>query len=143
MAITATLVEQGNNRLRYLLVCDSTGSTVLDITTTGAATPDLVTDSLAGPVKDCANAHDNGLGQIAAGALTQAKARAIWLADAADTNQGPSVARCSAMLTRQVATADWLVDADVSGGEAVIVVTANNTGQAFLDIVSSEGPIGL
>lgn len=142
MTLTATLVEQGHNRLRYLLVCDTTGTTTLNITTTGAASPDLVTDSLAGPVKACANAHDNGLGQIAAGALNQAQSRAIWMADNSNAVQGEKVPRCKPHITRQQGTADWLVDADVSAGEAIVVVTANNVGQAFLDIWSA-GAIGL
>lgn len=142
MALTATLIEQGHNRLRYLLVCDTTGTTTLNITTTGAATPDLVTDSLAGPVKACANAHDNGLGKLPAGALTQAQARAIWLSDNSPTVLGEKTPHCEPRVTLMVATADFLVDADVSGGEAILVLTANNTGQAFLDI-ESAGAIGI
>jgi hypothetical protein len=142
MAITATLVEQGNNRVRYLLVCDTTGTTTLNITTTGAATPDLATDSLAGPVKACAKAGANGLGAIPAGALTQAQARAIWLADNANANQGTQQPRCRARHLNQSGAADWLFDANVTGGAAIVVVTANNVGQTFLDIESS-GSIGV
>lgn len=142
MAITATLVEQGNNRLRYLLVCDTTGTTTLNITTTGAATPDLVTDSLAGPVKNCANAHANGLGQIAAGALTQAQARAIWMADNSNATQGTQVDRCQPKFEERSGAAGWTVDANVSGGNAIVVVTADNTGSVYLDIAQA-GTIGL
>lgn len=146
MALTATLIEQGHNRLRYLLVCDTTGTTVLNITTTGGASPDLVTDSLAGPVKTCALAVANGLGKLAAGTKTQAQARAIWLMDDSLAVLGSKTPRCVPRLDLEVAPANFLIDADVAGfgglNYPIIVITANNTGQAWLDI-ESLGAIGL
>lgn len=142
MALTATLVEQGNNRLRYLLVCDTTGTTTLNITTTGAATPDLRTDSLAGPVKNCAKAAANGLGQIAAGALNQAQARAIWLADNSNNVQGTLLDRCQPKIESRSGAAGFTVDANVSGGDPIVVVTADNVGSAYLDIYEPNA-IGL
>lgn len=143
MALTATLIEQGHNRLRYLLVCDTTGTTSLSITTTGAATPDLVTDSLAGPVKACAQAFTNGLGKIPPGALTQAQARAIWMMDNTLVVVGSKSPRCEPRVTLMVAPADFLIDANVDGGgHPIITLSANNVGQAFLDI-ESAGAIGI
>lgn len=143
MPTVATLVDVGHNRVRYLLVSDGGDANATTITTTGAATPDLVTDTLSGPLKDCANAHDNGLGQIAAGALTQAQARAIWLADAADTNQGPKQPRCEVQITRRSGTPTWIVDANVAGGEATVVITPSAAAAAscYVDIFSA-GAIG-
>lgn len=144
MTITATLIEQGRNRLRYLLVCDSTGGTTLNITTTGGATPDLKTNSLQGPVKECALAATNGLGKVAAGALTQAQARAIWMSDRADSTLGNSkVPRCLPRLSPRLGNlATWTVDANVSAGNPIVVVTCASTGEAYLDI-QSQGAIGL
>lgn len=144
MAMTAALVEAGNNRLRYLITTDVTGAASVNITTTGAASPDLLTDSKAGPVKKCANAVANGLGILAAGAKTQAQARAIWLADSSDTVLGNTkVARCESQLTIRDGTAVWSLDANVDGsGNPFIVVSANQTGHAYLDVFSA-GAIGL
>src|SRR5574337_1612857 len=112
MAMIATLVEQGHNRLRYLVTTDVTGAATINITTTGAASPDLLTDSVYGPVRKCANAFTVGLGKLAAGALTQAQARAIWMADSSDTVLGNSkVARCETSFTLRAGTANWSVDA--------------------------------
>lgn len=144
MSIAATLVEQGHNRLRYLLVCDTTGTTTLTITTTGAATPDLLTDSLSGPVRICALAFTNGLGLLAAGAKTQAQSRAIWLADNSNVVLGNvNPPRCVPRVSRRTATANWTVDANVDGpGHPTVVVTADNTGEAYLDI-QTQGAIGI
>src|ERR1700687_3559919 len=94
MAITISLVEQGSNRLRYLLSSNATSLTqTANLTTTGAATPDLLTDStFAGPgpnpIFKIARAFQDGLGILAAGAFTQAQARAMWMADTSDTILG-------------------------------------------------------
>jgi hypothetical protein len=144
MAITATLVEQGHNRLRYLLDCNTTGTTTLTITTTGGATPDLLTDSLYGPIKKCAQAFTNGIGLLPAGALTQAQSRAIWEADNSDVVLGNGkVARCLPRLNRRGGAANWTVDANVDGGgHPTMIVTADNTGQSYLDI-QTQGAIGI
>jgi hypothetical protein len=142
--LTATLIEQGHNRLRYLLASNTTGGTTLDITTTGAASPDLKTDSLYGPVKVCALAFTDGLGKLAAGALTQAQARAIWMAQSSDTVLGNSkVPRCLPRLTIRDGAAVWTVDANVDGsGHPVVHVTATDIGDAYLDI-QTQGAIGI
>jgi hypothetical protein len=143
MAITATLVEQGNNRLRYLLVCDTTGGTTLDITTTGAPTPDLLTDSLNGPVRECAEAFTDGIGILPAGAKTQAQARAIWLSDNSDTVLGnEKVPRTVCQLESRVAPAVFTVDANVNSGHPELVITSNDVGSAYLDVFV-QGAIGI
>lgn len=144
MAVTAALVEQGHNRLRYLVTSTSTSADLVTITTTGAATPDLNTDSTYGPVKVCSNAFVNGLGILLAGAKTQAQSRAIWLADSSDTVLGNSkVARCLADLTVRDGTAAWSVDASIdASGHPTLIVNVNQTGHAYLDVMT-QGGIGI
>ena len=147
MAFTATLIEAGHNRLRYLLTNTTAGAPqTLNITCTGAATPDLLTDAPYGPVRRCANVVANGLGALAAGVQTQTNARAIWLALNADTVLGNSkIPRCIPTLVPQgqAAGITWTVDANVdSSGNPLIVVTVSNTGTAFLDL-ATQGAIGI
>lgn len=144
MSIVATLIEQGHNRLRYLLVCNTTGGTTLNITTTGAVTPDLQTDSVQGPIKQCALAVAQGIGILAVGAKTQAQSRAIWLADNSNVVLGNGKPpRCLPRLYPRLGNlGTWTVDADVSAGNPIVVVTCASTGEAYLDI-QSQGAIGL
>ncbi len=92
MAITATLVFTGHNRLRYFISSlDGAGESV-EIPCVGGATPDLLTDSLAGPIKQIARVKAQGYGLIAIGGVTtQAQARALWLSDNALTLVGPNM----------------------------------------------------
>ena len=145
MAVTATLVEAGNNRLRYLVTSSTTGGATLTITTTGGATPDLLTDSLYGPIKVIANAFGSGLGILPAGAMTQAQARAMWLADSSNTILGNGlVPRAMMEITRrtgQVGT--FSVDANVDGsGHPVITVFCDNVCDGYLQI-ETQGAIGI
>jgi len=146
MAIAATLVNQGQHRLRYLLICNTTGTTTLTITTTGGATPDLLTDSAGthGTIRQMAKAFTLGYGLFAAGALTQAQSRAIWLADNTGANLGNiRIQRAMQLLTkREVLATEWLIDANVDGGgHPTLTVTANGTGSCYLDI-ATPGTIG-
>jgi hypothetical protein len=140
----ATLVEKGNNRLRYLVVNDSESPSSVRLTTTGALAHDLLTDSLAGPVKVCANAFNDGIGQLPAGAMTQAQARAIWLADQADAVLGNrKVARCVCEVTPRTGDITWLVDADVDGlGHPFVLVSSSGPSSAYVDVFT-QGAIGL
>ena len=144
MAVTAALVEQGNNRLRYLVTSTSTSSDSVTITTTGAATPDLLTDSKYGPIKVIANAFTAGLGILAAGVMTQAQARAMWLADNSDTVLGNvNVPRALPRLTVRTGTGAWSIDANVDGGgHPIVQVTTDDVGTAYLD-VQTQGAIGI
>lgn len=152
MAITATLVEAKANRLRYLIDVDVTaGDQTVNITSSGAASPDLQTDSKYGPLKALSRAAQDGLGKLAAGALTQAESRAIWLADSADTVLGVKVPRAHCRISASLGragTARWKVDANVAAGVPEIQVTATQPGAAaaegtaYLDVFY-PGAIGL
>jgi hypothetical protein len=144
MGITATLVEQGNNRLRYLVASTATGGATLTITTTGGATPDLQTDSKAGPIKNISLAFANGLGLLAAGAMTQAQARAMWLGDNSDTVLGNvNVPRTIVGFTMRSGTGNWRVDANVDGsGHPVMTVFTDGISDGYLDVFT-QGAIGI
>lgn len=146
MAVTAALVGAGHNHLRYLITDDGEGGTAVTITTTGAASPDLLTDALYGPIAECADAFTDGLGILPPGVLTQAQARAIWLADNSDTVLGNGkVPRCLADLTVRSGAVPWTVDANVDGGgHPTLVIThgSSSAGTAYVD-VETQGPIGL
>lgn len=146
-----TLVESGNNRLRYLIVPTGTFTETVTITSTGAASPDLITDSLAGPIKNMSKVFSNGYGQFAAGAQTQAKARALWLSDwgtapgAAGANALVPTAICR--LTARsgvsfVAGDPGAVDANVDGdGVPTILAQVHGGATCYLDI-EIPGAIG-
>lgn len=141
MAVTAALVYAGHNRLRYLVTAAGGGGGSATITSTGAVTPDLKTDSLVGPIKNIANTFENGYGQIAAGALSATQSRALWLSQdptnlVSQSGQMPISAICS--LTERDPTADMRVSVDAGvdgGGHPAIVVSALNNGTAYLDVV--------
>lgn len=135
MAMTITLVAQGHNFLRYQVVYDGTSGTGVTAawTTTGAATPDLRTDSLAGPIKKLARTSTDGYGSFASGAQTQAKARALWLSILTSVNPGSPTLGLVGLPTAefrvmcQTSTSGaatpavgLVVDADVSAGEPVV-----------------------
>jgi hypothetical protein len=149
MGLTATLVEQGHNHLRYLLTSDSeTGGTAV-LTTTGAPTPDILTDSLNGPLRECAEAFVSGIGILAPGAKTHAQSRAIWAAENSDTVLGnEKVPRALFYLKPRSATANavWSADADVDGSGHpvinVIVSGVSSVATAYLEI-ETQGGIGL
>ncbi len=147
MAITMTLVHVGPNFMRYLLVDTVGGAAIPSITTTGAASPDLLTDSVQGPIRKAAKAFTQGYGALPAGALTQAQARAIYLGDDPTNVVGNSLinrlrVRASA---RTGVTADPVnCDANVDGGgHPVLSFTAQGSGaySAYVDI-ECPGAIG-
>jgi hypothetical protein len=150
MAITASLRYQGHNFLRYLLTQDGGEGTTLAITTTGAASPDLLTDSVSGPVKNLAKAFTNGFAGYAAGALTANQATALWLSRngiglASFIFQGPGIGPTAiARITPRTTGDGWLVDAGVDGpGHPVINITGPVAAStAYLDI-EVPGTIGV
>jgi len=152
MAITATLVRQGRNNLRYLINATAGGGESVAITAAGLATPDLVTDSLGGALKAIANTQAQGYGKIAPGGLsTQAISRALWLSDNAASVIGPKVATAIARVSPRGGTAgtnQWLVDALLvfNGGLGInvaqIEVAARAVGTCYLDI-GVPGSLGL
>lgn len=152
MAITAGLVYAGHNRLRYLITATAGGNEAVVITSTGAVSPDLLTDSLQGPIKAIASVKANGYGKIAAATvITTALARALWLSDDAAAQVGPfngvalgnvATAICT-LVPRTTATAAMSVDAGqgVDTATASLTVTAEGIGICYLD-VSIPGGIG-
>ncbi len=153
MATVISLVLAESNRLRYLLVNDGLGQTIPNLTTTGAASPDLATDALYGPLKQIVNAFANGLGILAAGAFTQAQARAMWMGDSSDTILGNNkipraICRITPRTSSQINNALQIdIDANVDGtGHPVIVMASVGTTSAwsaYLDIQAGQGEIGL
>lgn len=138
----ATLVAQFNNYLRYLLTGDGTAGPIV-IDSAGGVTPDLQTDSLAGPIKQIARAKLDGIGTIAAGTnLTQAQARALWLSDATVSVGNTEVARTITRVTPRTGLTTWLVDANQNAGNPTITIAVSAVaGTAYLDIVV-PGAIG-
>jgi hypothetical protein len=140
MAATAALVFAGSNRLRYLITGDAMGGAVT-IPNDGGATPDLLTDCLPGPLRQIIRARLDGIGVIAAGALTQAQARALLLSDSVAANVGNTkVPRAICMVTSRVALGGAFVDANVDGGgDPVVAVTVGANELTYLDIVVIGG----
>ena len=135
MANTAVLVYQGHNLLRYLITGDEAGG-AFTIENDGGASPDLETDSLAGPIKQIALANDTGIGTVAAGNLTQAQARALLLADSNAADVGNNlVPRTRLQVTSRVGAAPS-VDANVSAGAAIIEGVIAADAVAYLDIIA-------
>lgn len=150
MAVTALLVNARANRLRYLLTQDGNAGTTLTITSTGAATPDLLTDTTNAPgkIRTIAKAFTDGYGAFPAGALNQAQARALWMSDRIAASPGSTevimTARCE-ITPRTGATAPaWNVDANVDGGgHPILSISAQaGAGTAYLDVELEGGAIG-
>lgn len=143
---TAALASAGNNRLRYLITAAGTTLETVSITSTGAATPDVLTDSPnAGPINALAKVISAGYGSFASGAQTQAKARALWLSDLSGAN--PSIAGnvdlplSMGKITPRTGGGVWSLDANVSGGNPIISVSVTGGGTAYLDL-EVPGTIG-
>lgn len=151
-AITVSLVFAGRNRLRYLLTAAGAGPDTATITTSGAATPDIVTDlgTNGGQLMKIAKAFTDGYGSFAAGALTQAQARALWLSDftganpGAPSGKGSNVPTADCLLTgRTIGQTALIVDANVDGnGRPTLNLTMTGGGTAYLD-VEIPGTIGV
>lgn len=141
---TATLVFQGANRLRYLIAAAGTGAETVSIATIGGATPDTLTDSFgAGVIKALSKAVANGYGTFAAGAQTQAKARALWLSDLSGADPGAGSPNGSKLPTAKCTVTPnatgigvMEVDANVSGGNPVINVSVTLGMGGYLDIIA-------
>lgn len=148
MAITAAVVFAGKNRLRYLLSTESTGTDTGTITTTGAATPDIATDTTGGPLEELAKAFITGYGTIPAGAMNQVEARALWASSRVLLNypggvtplnvSGPPLTAMCQLAPRTTAgLIGWSVDQNVDGsGHPTITLqsVAVGAGSCYLDI---------
>lgn len=150
MAITATLVFVGHNRLRYFINATAGAGEQVEIPSTGGPTPDLLTDSVAGPLKQIARVKTQGYGQlVAGGALTQGQVRALLLSNSNPLFGGfalasnPPTAICR-FEQRAGALHSFLVDADVGSGDPLtpsLVITALAIGSGYLEI-EIPGSIG-
>jgi hypothetical protein len=136
MAITATLVYTGNNRLRYLVAATAGGGETLLLTN---AT--MLANAVKGPLTNILNAPTAGYGKLAAGALTQAQARALLLSLSAAAVVGVDVPTAIARFTSR--SGDGIqVDANVDGGgapELSIVARAICTGYLDIEIQNAIG----
>jgi hypothetical protein len=151
---TATLVEAGAHRLRYLIAGEGTTAETVVITTIGGATPDTLTDSIGpGVIKKISKVVADGYQALfASGAQTTAKARALWLGDAGgypfglgqDISNFQKIPIALCRVTSRAGGAgveNITVDADVAAGNPRIEVTIQGGGTAYLDI-ESPGTIG-
>jgi len=154
MAITAWLIDATPYRLRYKCHQDGVISSppvaadgLVTIPNQGGATPDLRTDALNGahtgaggiPINDIMRVRLWGYGPIAAGAITQAQARALCNSDdpgsAVLTNF--NVGRCVTSITPMLPAFSWAADwnVDIDGDPVCEVRSATGTeGWAILDI---------
>jgi hypothetical protein len=148
MAITAVLVYAGHNRLRYLITSTAGGESI-EIPSVGGATPDLLTDSLAGPLKQIARVKTQGYGLIPVGGITmQAQARALLLSDGNLAAVGPNKPTAICRLEQVSGTIQGLgVDAIQGSGDnttpSLQVLNLNGIGGSagYLD-VEIPGAIG-
>jgi hypothetical protein len=76
--------------------------------------------------------------------MTQAQARAMWVADSSDATLGNGkVPRALCALAARTGTAAWNVDANVDGGgHPLLTVFASDVGSAYLDVMT-QGGIGI
>lgn len=125
MAVTAVLQRATSHQLVYLVTSDGAGGSLL-ITSSGAATPDLATDTAAvnGPMKRIARAGLDGIGLIpAAGFDSQAKASAL-LQNLDPTSVLGNVTVPRATMICQGKTVDdaWLCTTGVSAGTPDVLI---------------------
>lgn len=126
MALTITRVWTEPNYIAYLVT--TSGSPLGGegtIPAAGGVTPDLVTDGAintdgganSSALRRVVRAGLDGIGTVAAGALTQADARNLLLGDGSTSiGNGKTTPRALVTVVPRTGTvADWKVDADVDG----------------------------
>jgi len=162
MAITFTLIDAQANRLVYLCTQDGVVSSppvaadgFATLPNDGGATPDLDTDStltapdidgVGGlPIRRSITARTNGYGAVAAGALTQAQARALFCCGAvAAVMTNHLVMRNRTFITPRNVAFVWAADWNVDGGGDPVCEGRSATGTAgtaVLDICAID-PFG-
>jgi hypothetical protein len=145
LALSAALVRATQNRLRYLILNRSSGGefpvfgTTLTIPNDGGATPDLRTDAdtVGGPIKRIMNAGVTGIGLIAAGAMTQANARALLMEDRTSNIGNEAVPRaCTTIVHRAGDAVFYTIDANVDAqGDPILEFACEPVaGDYYLDI---------
>jgi hypothetical protein len=154
MAIVATLIDARENRLNYLLTQDGVISSppvaadglVTIPNTLGGATPDLYVDSTIagaganGPaISRPIRARLTGYGAVAAGALVQAQARALFVCGAvAAVMTNYIIQRNRVFITPRLGMIVWGVDINVDGQGDPVIECRSATGTAataILDVV--------
>ncbi|KKN02936.1 hypothetical protein LCGC14_1112650 [marine sediment metagenome] len=129
MPLAAVLVNSTPYRLRYLLTNTSPLGAALTIPNDNGVTPDLRTDLAGDPssaLRQVMFAGVNGIGTVAAGALTQANARDILLGDELGTVGNDLVPRAMCTISPRTGPAQgWAVDVNVDGQfDPVVLITA-------------------
>jgi hypothetical protein len=127
--VRATLVFVGNRRLRYLIEATE-GPASVTITTIGGASPDLLVDTVAGPLKRIVRAGLDGYGSVPVGYMAPEHARALLLGGVV----GLPTAR--ATIARRSGFATFAIDASVDDqGRPLLIVYTSGAGAAYLDLV--------
>jgi hypothetical protein len=136
MAVTFSIVKASPNHMRYLAT--ATGAETGVLTCSGAATPDVQTDAPGGQLKTISKTVANGYGKLAAGALNQAQARALWASDDPTNLVGTNMPLAISTITpRSAITAN--LDLNVSGGNPTFNITFSGAGSVYLDIYMPGG----
>ncbi len=136
MAITASLVFAGHNSLRYFITADTGLGEGVNITSSGAATPDIQTDSLGGALKAISKANASGYGKLAAGSQSIANTRALLLGDSSATlvGAGNNPPCAISRIVGARTDSDFIVDAKVDGTYALTVTAWGSPGSCYLDV---------
>lgn len=142
-----SLVASFPNHIRYLVTGDAAGGT-FQLPSAGGASPDLRTDTSAGPLKQIAFAQVNGIGSIPAGALTQAQARALLLSNGGglplnDVAGGINTPRAICRFTPASGVATWSVDANQLAGNPSLTITNGASAGAATGYLDIEIPGGI
>lgn len=142
MPLTAVLVNSTPYRLRYLVTNTSPIAAALTIPNDAGATPDLRTDLAGDPssaLREIMEAGVNGIGTVAAGALTQAQARDLLLGDQTANVGNDLVPRAMVTITPRATTASWAVDVNVDAQNDPIINVIAEVGvapgaEAYVDV---------
>lgn len=111
IALTAVYTGRANWVRFYAEYNGGVGDAVAYITSAA-----LDAASIQGPIKALSRVSTQGYGQFAAGAQTQARARALWLSDLSGATPGSKITTARVRFTRRFGLeGTWTVDADVDG----------------------------
>ena len=147
MAIISALAFVGHDRLRYFIDSTANGESI-SIESDGGASPDMLTDSLAGPLKQIFKVKTQGFYSVipVGGITTQAQARGLLLSHRAGLTWGVRVLTAITTVTPITGGANWLVDAVRGPSDTATpgLTITNITGGAASCIVdiSIAGSIG-
>lgn len=136
MAISASLIFAGRNRLRYLVVATVGNGEDVSISAVGGPTPDLITDTIGGQLKAIARANLDGYGKLAAGSQSIANTRALLMLTSSVAAVGAGIPVANTQLVPRSGTGtEFMVDAKADGTYGLtITAVANNAQSCYLDI---------